>query len=365
MYSGSISLGRLAGAPVRLHWSAVLVGILLGGLMLPDFGVFAAAATVVVFFASIVGHEAAHAFVARRFGVAVSSIDLWALGGMARMEHEPRTPRAEGWIAAAGPLASLAMGAAGIGLAFATYTIGLPRDIVVVFAWVGLVNTVLGAFNLLPGAPLDGGRIVRAVRWRQHGNRNRAMREAGQAGRVIGWGLAGVGVGMILSQFPNGVFVLITGMFIGINARAEVSFAAVSERLAGVTVGELTWYGIAETGSDMDTDSMIWQRQRIGGAGAVAVRGDDGELDGLVLEDQLWAVPVEQRPWTMLTSLMAPFSRLAKADPDDELASVLPKLNPLRPVVTVWRDGRLLGVVPPARLKDQLQRLVGVGGARV
>ncbi len=134
-------------------------------------------------------------------------------------------------------------------------------------------------------------------------------------------------------------------MFIGINARAEVSYADVSERLAGVTVGDLTWYGIAETGRDMDTDSMIWQRQRIGGAGAVAVRGDDGELDGLVLEDQLWAVPVEQRPLTMLTSLMAPFNRLARADPDDELATVLPKLNPLRPIVTVWRDGRLLGVV--------------------
>jgi len=148
-------------------------------------------------------------------------------------------------------------------------------------------------------------------------------------------------------------------LFIAMNARAEVAHADIAERLAGITVGELTWYGIAETGRDMDTDSMIWQRQRIGGAGAVAVRGDDGELDGLVLEDQLWAVPVEQRPWTMLTTLMAPFSRLARADPDDELATVLPRLNPLRPVVTVWRDGRLLGVVPPAAVKQQLQRLVG------
>ena len=148
-------------------------------------------------------------------------------------------------------------------------------------------------------------------------------------------------------------------MFVGMNARAEVTYADISERLQGVLVGDLTWYGVAETGHDMDTDSMIWQRQRIGGAGAVAVRGDDGELDGLVLEDQLWAVPVEQRPWTMLTTLMAPFSRLARADPDDELATVLPRLNPLRPVVTVWRDGRLLGVVPPAAVKQQLQRLVG------
>jgi len=166
-------------------------------------------------------------------------------------------------------------------------------------------------------------------------------------------------VGLLLAQEINGFFFLLTGVFIGVNARAEVSYADISERLAGVTVGQLTWYGIAETGHDMDTDSMIWQRQRIGGAGVVAVRGADGQLDGLVLEDQLWAVPVEQRPWTMLTSLMAPFNRLARADPDDELASVLPKLNPLRPVVTVWRDDRLLGVVPPAALKQQLQLLVG------
>ena len=128
-----------------------------------------------------------------------------------------------------------------------------------------------------------------------------------------------------------GLWLLVTGVFIALNAKAEIAFANVSERLGGVTVGELTWFGVAETGTDMDADSMIWQRSRLGGAGAVAVRGDDGELDGLVLEDQLWAVPVEQRPWVMLTSLMAPFSRLAKADPDDELASVLPRLNPLRP----------------------------------
>ncbi len=83
----------------------------------------------------------------------------------------------------------------------------------------------------------------------------------------------------------------LTGLFIAINARAEIAFADVSERLDGVTVGDLTWFGVAETGTDMDADSMIWQRSRLGGAGAVAVRGDDGELDGLVLEDQLWAVP--------------------------------------------------------------------------
>ena len=90
------------------------------------------------------------------------------------------------------------------------------------------------------------------------------------------------------------------------------------------------------------------------GAGAVVVRNADGQLGGLVLEDQLWAIPSEHRPWVMLTSLMAPFDRLAQADPDDELAMVLPRVNPLRPIVTVWRDGRLLGVIPPTALRDRL-----------
>jgi Zn-dependent protease len=361
MLSTSIPMGRLAGAPLRLHWSAVIVGVLLGATLVGDIGYVTSAVVIVAFFASIVGHEAAHAYVARHYDIGTTSIDLWALGGMARLEREPRTARAEGWIAAAGPLASLAIGVAGIGVALGLRSLDTLVEVYRIVAWVGGVNVLLALFNLLPGAPLDGGRILRAVRWSRHGNRYRAMREAGQAGRVIGWAIGGLGLWLMLVRQPNGIFLALTGLFIAVNARAEIVHGTVAERLGGVTVGQLAWYGIAEAGTDMDADSMIWQRQRLGAVGAVAVRGDDGELDGLVLEDQLWAVPVEQRPWTMLTSLMAPFSRLARADPDDELAAILPRLNPVRPIVTVWRDGRLLGIVTPKVVREQLGRLVGVG----
>lgn len=360
MLTGSISLGRLAGAVVRVHWSAALVAAILSATMADRLGFAVALVGAVAFFASIVVHEVAHAAVARRFGIATTAIELWGLGGMARLEREPASARADGWIAAAGPLASLVLGAVTLGGAFTLDAVGVGGAPITVLAWTGVINIVLGLFNLLPGAPLDGGRIVRAIRWTRHGNRYRAMREAGQAGRVIGWGIGGLGLAMILDGRP-GFWMLITGLFIAVNARAEVNLAAVGERLHGVTVGELTWYGLAETGTDMDADSMIWQRRRLGGAGAVAVRGDDGQLGGLVLEDQLWAVPADQRPWVMLTSLMMPFHRLAQADPDDELAFVLPRLNPLRPVVTVWREGRLLGVIPPAALRQRLERSVAAG----
>ena len=208
---------------------------------------------------------------------------------------------------------------------------------------------------MLPGAPLDGGRVVRAIRWARTGNKYRAMRDAGNAGRVLGWGLAGLGVVMMLNgQF--GVFMLIVGIFIAMNARAEIMASYIGEQLDGTKVGDITWFGVAQAGPDMDADSMIWQRQRLGNAGAVAVVGDDGELDGLVLEEQLWAVPSERRTMVMLTQLMVPFNRLAKASPDEDLATVLPRLNPLRPIVTVWSDGKLLGVVPAQRLRERLEQ---------
>jgi hypothetical protein len=152
------------------------------------------------------------------------------------------------------------------------------------------------------------------------------------------------------------VFILITGMFIALSAKAEITASYVGEQLEGIKVRDLTWFGIAEAGTDMDADSMIWQRQRLGNAGAVAVLDDDGKLDGLVMEEQLWAIPSERRAMVMLTQLMVPFNKLAKASPDEELSAVLPRLNPLRPVVTVWNGDKLLGIVPPKRLEERLKQ---------
>ena len=347
MTTGSLPLGTYAGIPVRAHWSMVLVAALIAVNLATQLGIVAGVVATVAFFASILAHEFGHALVARRHEVQTKSIDLWALGGVAHLDREPPTPRADGLIAVAGPFVSLAIAVASFGGAVALQS---P-----VLLWIALVNGVLAVFNMLPGAPLDGGRVLRAVRWARTGDKYRAMRDAGNAGRVLGWGIAGVGVVMMLSgQF--GVFILITGMFIAMNARAEIMASYVNEQLDGIKVRELTWFGIAHAGTDMDADSMIWQRQRLGSAGAVAVVDEDGHLDGLVLEEQLWAVPSERRAMVMLTQLMLPFDKLAKASPDEDLAAVLPRLDPLRPVVTVWDDDRLLGIVPPKRLQERLKQ---------
>ena len=346
MTPGSIRLGTYAGIPVRAHWSMGIVAVWFGVLLSVDLGIVGGVIATAAFFASILAHEFGHAMVARHYGVRTQSIDLWALGGVARLDRESPSPRADGLIAIAGPAVSLLIGVVSFAASFA-----LQSN---VLFWIGFVNGFLALFNMLPGAPLDGGRVLRAVRWARTGNKYRAMRDAGNAGRVLGWGMVGVGFVMMLNgQF--GVFVMVTGLFIALNARAEIMTSYIAEQLDGVKVRDLTFFGIAQAGTDMDTDSMIDQRQRLGAAGAVAVVDENGELDGLVLEDQLWAVPFDRRPMVMLTQLMVPFNNLAKASLDEDLATVLPRLDPRRPVVTVWNDGKLLGIVHPKRLQERLE----------
>ncbi len=346
MTNGSLGLGRYFGIPVRAHWSMALVAVFFGVNLAGFLGTTAGIIAVVAFFLSILAHEFGHALVARRYGVQTQSIDLWALGGVARLDREPPTPRADGFIAGAGPLVSLVIGIAALGGGILVESR--------VMAWVGAVNLLLAVFNMLPGSPLDGGRVLRAVRWARTGNKYRAMREAGNAGRVLGWSMAIAGLALMLNG-QSGIFIALTGVFIAANAKAEIAGSYVFERLDGVKVRDLTWFGVAHAGSDMDADSMIWQRARLGGAGMVAIDADDdGQLDGLVLEEQLWAVPAEQRALIMLNSLMVPFSQTAQAGPDDDLSSVLARLDPRRPVVTVWNNGKLAGVIPPKILQQRL-----------
>lgn len=355
MTSGLLKLGSILGIRVYLHWSVAVIAVLLASSLAGPAGWGLAIAGVIGFLISILIHEFSHALTARRFDVETESIQLWALGGIARLRSEAPTARAEGWIAVAGPLASAA-------LAVLTSTIwwvgdpgGRGADIWSLMLWLGVINAMLALFNLLPGAPLDGGRIVKAVRWGRHGNRFRATREAGYAGQVVAWLVIVAGFALLVRD-QGGIWFMITGLFILVNAKVEIAGADMGERLDGITVGDLTWYGVAHAGPDMDTDSMLWQRRRLGAAGGVAVTDAAGSLQGLAFEDEMWKVPADQRPWVMLTQLMVPFDRMARASAEESLFSVLPRLDPRRPAITVWSDDRLVGIVSPKKLQARLDQ---------
>jgi Zn-dependent protease len=302
---------------------------------------------------SILAHELAHALIARRSSIQTRSIELWALGGMARLDRDAPTPRSEAAIAVAGPLTSLVLGTLMLGVWFGLPTDGMVGDFGRVAGWLAVVNLGLGFFNLLPGAPLDGGRILRAIRWAQHGDRYRAGRESGTAGVVLGWLVAGVGLWLLLRGYGT-VTVLLVGVFIAINARVEIASAALHERVAGIRVGDLTWFGVATVDQWDDVATMLRDRRRLGGADAAAVLNDAGIVIGVVLLEAADAVAAEQRFDTFAADLMTPIAEVPRTQTTDDLADSLTGLNPRHPILTVWDGDLLVGVVPPRRLREAL-----------
>ncbi len=354
MFTGSLRLGRWAGISVNAHWSVLLIAVILGVGLADNLSWPVAAIGVIAFLASILAHEFGHALTARHYGVQTRSIELWALGGVARLDRESPTPRAEGVIAAAGPMVSASIAVTALVAWSWLVTTPLDANLVSMIGWLGLVNGILAVFNLLPGAPLDGGRIVRAVRWGRHGDRYRASREAARAGNLLGWALAGFGLWLTLSGGP-GLFLVITGAFIAMTARAEQVTAGLLARLAGTSVGDLTWFGLAYAGPSTDAATMLWERQRLGNAGAVVVTDEHGTPQGIVLEQDLWQIPEERRGHVTLPEVMSPLTEEIHASLDDDLSSVLVRMDPRRPVVTVWDAERLIGVIPPETLTHRLR----------
>ena len=225
MKNNSWSVGRIVGIPLEIHYSWLLIFAIIVWSLAADYfpmhhpGVTgganwaAAVITALAFFASVVIHEVAHSLVARAHGIEVDRISLFALGGMSGLKSEPTRPRTEFLVAIVGPLASLALAATfwliwlGVGPAAMT-----PAGVLFYLAY---GNLVLALFNLIPGFPLDGGRVLRAVIWRLTGDLARATRIAMRSGRLIAVGLAGLGFYQVLFSAPaNGFWLIVIGWYL-------------------------------------------------------------------------------------------------------------------------------------------------------
>jgi len=169
----------------------------------------------------------------------------------------------------------------------------------------------------------------------------------------VGWLIVAVGV-WLMWEGAGTLLLPITGLLIALNAIAECKGAAAAQRLDGLSVGDLTWYGIAEAPADTDAETMLWQRARLGGAGVVAVTDREGHLAGVVAEERMLRVPEQLRSLTRLRQLMVPITNIAQAEEKESLVSALSRIHPLAPIITVWREGRLVGVVPAERVRQRL-----------
>ncbi len=241
--NGNFKVGKIAGFPIALNWSVVIIAWLLTwNLATNSFPHHASGhaeltywltgfAAAMVLLASLLTHELAHALVAQRYGVQVHGLTLWMFGGIAIFESEPDTPRADFRIALAGPATSF-----GLAVAFGAATVGAraldgAHLVVVSATWLAGINLMLAIFNMFPGAPLDGGRILRALLWRLHGDRLRATISAARAGTVVALLLIGVGLLEIVAGIRmGGLWMMFIGWFLFTNARAEQTDARTARR---------------------------------------------------------------------------------------------------------------------------------------
>jgi Zn-dependent protease/CBS domain-containing protein len=249
MIGRTVTLFRLFGFAVRADATWIFIVVLVTwslsvrvfpslhpGLDADTYLLMGLAGTVALFL-SVVMHEFAHAMVARRFGIPIKGITLFIFGGVAEMHEEPKSPRTELLMAAAGPAASLAISGIFLGLAYGGVWLGWSAVVVSVLQYLCWVNALLVAFNLVPAFPMDGGRILRALLWMWRGDSRAATKTASDAGSIFGMLLIGLGVITLVSgNFITGLWWFLIGMFIRSVAQSTWQQQLLKQFLEGVPI---------------------------------------------------------------------------------------------------------------------------------
>jgi Zn-dependent protease len=349
--NGSIGMGRVLGVPLRFHWTVpllvMLFGYSLGGQTLPAWVpdrsdaayTVAGVAGALLFVGSLLAHEAAHAVTARRRGIEVRGITLWALGGMTEMGR-PGTARATFVTAVSGPLTSLVVGAAVFGAGVGLDAVAGWAMPAAVLIWLGWVNVFLGVFNLLPAAPLDGGRVVQAVVWWRTGNRDRAEGAAARGGQVLGFLLIALGWVSVLGGAFGGLWLTIIGFFVVIVAGAERQRARLAPALRGVRAADAMSAPV-ETCPDWFTlEHCVQDLALRTHHSTLAVTDFEGHPSGLLHLRALARIPAERRQGIRVRDMAIPLSRCTTCAPDDLLQDVLERLRPGQGLPVLVIDGR-------------------------
>jgi Zn-dependent protease len=331
-----VKLGRIWGIPIGLHRSWFLIFGLLTwslatGYFPEEYPALSQAAhwllgglTGLLFFGSVLMHELGHSLLALRNSIPVRSITLFIFGGVAQIEKEPSNPGVEFRVAIAGPLASLALAV----LFGALYL--LDQRIPYLAApsiYLARINFLLAAFNMIPGFPLDGGRVLRSLVWRFTGSFHRATRMAGSTGQLVAWGFIGVGVFTMLNgTLIDGLWLAFIGWFLRDAAANSLTASNMQQSLRGVTVGQVMSDDCARVPNLLPLSQLVEERV-LNGAQRCFFVADNGQLRGVLTLREITAVP--QRKWGFTTAeqVMVPFERLARVAPDTEILEALQMMD--------------------------------------
>ncbi len=361
---GGFNIGKLFGIQFRLHYTwFIIFALITVSLSWQVFPVFypgwsqllywtIGLATSLLVFASVLAHELAHSLVGRANGIPIKSITLFLFGGVAQMTREATKAGAEFKMAAAGPACSLVIGGV-----FALVWV-LTRDIIEPVAamafYLAYINVILAIFNLIPGFPLDGGRVFRSLMWRFSGNYQRSTRIAARTGQGVAYAfmLGGVLMMVFLQEWVGGLWITLIGWFLHNAASASYRQVQWQEALRGITASQVMTSNYATVPPDITLKQLV--------EGYVLLRGqrfflvaDDGGFKGILTLRNIKSIPRSNWNTTPVEDIMVPAGQIKTARPEQDVLNVMAEMNESAinqmPVVD---EGRVTGLIT----RDNLSR---------
>ena len=376
MLRGGIPIGRAFGISLRLHYSWFLIFALvtwaLAGSYFPSVyptwslssRIAAGLITSVLFFGSVLVHELMHSIVAQRQGISVQSITLFIFGGVSQITSEPKQPKDEFRMAIVGPLSSLLIGGALFGIYFGLRHVDTfaAQFITAIAYWLGYINLVLGVFNLIPGFPLDGGRVLRSLIWWRSRNLKSATRIASNIGRAVGFAFIFVGIWFIFTgNWFNGIWLALIGWFLESAAAGSYQQLLLQDMLKGHVAREVMSSDCVVVPPDMTIGHLVNGNILTSGRRCFPV-GSGSQIMGLMTLHNVKEVPRDQWNTETVQQAMTPFDKLKWVRPDEELSSILRTLTEDNiNQVPVVEDNKIVGMVSRENLLNFVNVRSGLG----
>jgi len=368
MFSNALKLFTISGFEIKVDASWLLIAALITwGLakhyfpysfagQSTDIYLIMAIVTMLCFFASLLLHELAHSVVARRFGIPIKGITLFLFGGVAELQAEPQSARAEFWVAIAGPVMSVTLSFGFWGLAQILELLQVNQAVVEILSYLFLINLVLAVFNLVPAFPLDGGRILRAYLWHRQKNLLKATETAAKSGEIFAYVLMALGVlSLVQGGVISGVWYLMIGTFVLTAARSSYRTQLAQTVFAHKTVGDLMTRNPVVAAPNITLAEFVNKIMLEHRTDFVPIV-EDGVLLGHLDRRVLAGIDRENWTGTQVGDVFAGLDKATSISPDmsvQDLMTLIAQTGRRKFLVT--QDKRLVGVITLADLTDYLR----------
>ena len=349
---GAWKIGSIMGIPIRVHFSWLIVFGLITWLLssryfpavAPDLpiasywtkGVLAA----LLLFASVAFHELAHSYVAQKYHLTIESITLFIFGGVAQMKGDPPSPRAEFWIAIAGPLSSFFLSAV-----FFLLMMSTAGGIKALFSYVARLNLILGIFNLIPGFPMDGGRVLRSAIWGKKKDYFYATQKASSVGRGIALFFIFYGLFSIFTGGPGGIWLMFIGWFLYSAAQASYQQSTLQEVLSGIKVKDIMVREMQAMDPSISLDEAVNQYFLRYGYGGFPVI-EDGKFLGIITLKEVKSVPREEWGRVKVSEVSVPHEKRWELSPEADVTKALElMIKEDKGRIVVTEKGKIIGLI--------------------